>query len=82
MVSTKNLTLELTHAYIDMDLIHAAAGVLEQAAGQHPDLAAEAAEIYRRAGRLHRALVLNAHVQDQQRKFKQRLALLMEMGAV
>src|SRR5690606_36566268 len=42
-------------------------------------LISEAAELYRRAGRLRRALMLNGQITDQATKFKQRLALMLEM---
>lgn len=77
--ASQDITLELAHAYLDLDWKHAAAGVLEQAVGEYPTLASEAAELYRRTGRLHRALLLNTQIQDQQKKLKQRLALLLEM---
>jgi tetratricopeptide (TPR) repeat protein len=77
--ANRDMTLELAHAYLDMGWTHAAAGVLERGADHHPDLTAEAAELYRRAGRPYYALTLNVNVQDQQKKYKQRLALLLEL---
>ncbi|MEW6683778.1 MAG: hypothetical protein AB1451_12785 [Nitrospirota bacterium] len=77
--ANRDVVLELAHAYLDMGWTYAAAGVLEHAADQHPDLTAEAAELYRRAGRPYYALTLNVGVQDQKKKFKQRLALLIEL---
>ncbi len=78
-VASRDVALELAHAYLDLGWPHAAAGVLEHAADLHPDLAAEAAELYRRAGRPYYALTLNVGVQDQKKKYKQRLALLLEL---
>jgi hypothetical protein len=40
---------------------------------------AEAAELYRRAGQTYRALTLNGQLQDQAEKFRQRMALLLEL---
>jgi thioredoxin-like negative regulator of GroEL len=77
--ASREVALELAHAYLDMGWTHTAAGVLEAAADQHPDLIAEAAELHRRAGRPYYALTLNVGVEDQKKKFKQRLALLMEL---
>ena len=44
-----------------------------------PQLISEAAELYRRAGRTSRALMLNGQIRDQSVKLKQRLAILLEL---
>lgn len=69
----------LAHTYLDQGQLNAAAFILEQAALLNPDLTSEAAEVYRRANRFHKALTLNEGVQDQQTKFKQRLSILLAL---
>jgi tetratricopeptide (TPR) repeat protein len=70
----------LSHTYLDQDMTLAAAEVMRQAAAFDPALVNEAAELYRRAGWLMEALTLNAQVIDQAKKFKQRLAIFIELG--
>ncbi|NKI33648.1 tetratricopeptide repeat protein [Wenzhouxiangella sp. XN79A] len=70
----------LAHTYLDQDMTLAAAEVMRQAAAFDPTLVSEAAELYRRAGWLMEALTLNAQVIDQAKKFKQRLAIFIELG--
>ncbi len=69
----------LAHTYLDQGQLNSAAFILEQAALLNPALQAEAAEIYRRAGRLHKALTLNESIGDQKVKFKQRLSILLAL---
>lgn len=69
----------LAHTYLDQGQLNAAAFILEQAALLNPGLQAEAAEIYRRAGRLHKVLTLNESIGDQKVKFKQRLSILLAL---
>ena len=69
----------LAHTYLDQGKLNSAAFILEQAALLNPKLQAEAAEIYRRAGRFHKALTLNESIADQKVKFKQRLSLLLAL---
>ena len=69
----------LAHTYLDQGQLNSAAFILEQAALLNPALQAEAAEIYRRAGRLHKALTLNEGVGDQKIKLKQRLSILLAL---
>ncbi|MBY6204784.1 tetratricopeptide repeat protein [Halomonas denitrificans] len=77
-----NVTLAkvLSHTYLDQDMTLAAAEVMRQAAAFDSSLVSEAAELYRRAGWLMEALTLNAQVIDQAKKFKQRLAIFIELG--
>ncbi|NNK38050.1 MAG: hypothetical protein HKP03_06185, partial [Xanthomonadales bacterium] len=44
-----------------------------------PTLLAEAAELYRRSGQAYRALSLNGQLADQPEKFRQRLALYLQL---
>ena len=69
----------LAHVYIDRGQMSAAADVLYQAALLDPELLAEAAELYRRSGQAYRALMLNGQLSDQAKKFRQRLALYLQM---
>lgn len=68
----------LANTYLNMGRVNAAADLVQEAALLEPLLIAEAAELYRRAGRSQRALMLNAQVEDQKVKLKQRLALYIE----
>ena len=69
----------LAHTYLDQGQLNSAAYILEQAALLNPDLLSEAAEVYRRANRFHKALTLNEGVQDQKIKLKQRLSILLAL---
>ena len=69
----------LAHTYLDQGKLNSAAFILEQAALLNPQLQAEAAEVYRRAGRFHKALTLNESISDQKVKFKQRLSILLAL---
>lgn len=69
----------LAHVYIQREQLSTAADLLYQAALLEPALLAEAAELYRRAGQTHRALLLNSQLTDQPEKFRQRLALYLEL---
>jgi predicted Zn-dependent protease len=76
---SKEVTLLLAHVYLDHDHALSAAMLLEDLAREHPEFTSEAAELYRRAGRFTRSLMLNARVLDQPKKLKQRLSILVEM---
>ena len=69
----------LARAYMDLGQMNAAAHLVYEAALIDPSLVSEAAELYRLAGQTHRALMLNGQISDQPTKFKQRLALLLEL---
>jgi len=69
----------LAHVYIARGQLSAAADLIYGAAVLEPKLMAEAAELYRRAGQTYRALTLNGQLQDQAEKFRQRMALLLEL---
>lgn len=69
----------LAHVYIQRDEMSAAADLLYKAALLEPLLLAEAAELYRRAGQTYRALTINSRLSDQPEKFRQRLALYLEL---
>lgn len=78
----QNVTIKkvLAHTYIDQGSLHVAADVINEAAIIDPALLPEAAELYRRAGQIYRALSLNSEVIDQQAKLKQRLAIFIELS--
>lgn len=69
----------LAATYIADQSYHAAAQIVHQLALVDNSLVSEAAELYRRAGQKHMALMLNGLVEDQQQKLKQRLGLLIEL---
>jgi len=69
----------LAHVYIERGEMSAAADLLYKAALLEPGLLGEAAELYRRAGQTHRALAINGRLSDQPEKFRQRLALYLEL---
>ncbi|GAB4260731.1 MAG: hypothetical protein Kow0065_11050 [Methylomicrobium sp.] len=69
----------LAHTYLDQGMTNTAAAIMEQAAAFDPEFINEAAELYRRAGRLHRALFINARIPKQDVKLKQRLAILLAL---
>lgn len=74
------VTRVLAHTYVDLGQMHTAADLLNEAAMLNPELRSEAAELFRRAGNLHRALSLNAGVSDSATKLKQRLAILVGLA--
>lgn len=69
----------LAHTYLDRRQINIAADLVYEASLLEPELTSEAAELYRRAGRPQRAMMLNGVISDQATKIKQRLALFLEM---
>ncbi len=77
----RELTMLLAHVQLDQQRPLAAAMLLEDLSREHPEYTVEAAELYRRASRHTRALMLNARVLDQKAKLKQRLSILIEMGS-
>lgn len=68
----------LARTYLDRDRLLSAARLFEQAAATDARKAAEAAELYRRKGRLEQALYLNAQLPDQPEKIRQRLGILVQ----
>lgn len=78
----QNVTIKkvLAHTYIDQGSLHIAADIINEAAIIDSTLLPEAAELYRRAGQIYRALSLNSEITDQQAKLKQRLAIFIELN--
>jgi len=70
----------LSRVYLDQGKPLAAADVMRTTAVHDPELASDAAELYKRAGWLIQALSLNASVIDQSKKLKQRLSILLELN--
>lgn len=70
--------IALAHAHLGGGRPLAAGFVMEEASRLQPELASESAELYRRGGDLVRALFLNAQLEDQAIKTRQRLSILLE----
>lgn len=70
----------LAHVYLAQDKTFAAAEIMHRSAVHDPELLTDAAELYRRAGWPVQALTLNGQIIDQQKKLKQRLAIMLELG--
>jgi len=69
----------LAHTYIDMGKLNSGAFILEQAAQYDPTLLAESSEVYRRAGRYYKALIMTSSIRDVKVKLKQRLAIYLAL---
>jgi len=70
----------LAHVYIKQHQYAAAADLMERASIKNHVLILDAAELRKKIGQTSRALYLNSQVIDQKKKFKQRLALLLDAG--
>lgn len=73
------LTVQLARVFMDSGELLSSAMMLEQAARLDEKYFVEAAEMYRRADRLVRALVINKRIPDQKKKMRQRLQILLEL---
>ncbi|MEE4296476.1 MAG: tetratricopeptide repeat protein [Wenzhouxiangella sp.] len=73
------LTRVLAHTWLGRQQTLPAADLLNAAARKDPEIVLEAAELYRRSGWLIQSLMLNGQVIDQPKKFRQRLAILLEL---
>lgn len=71
--------IQLANVYNDLGRPLTGAMLYEQASQVDRKYSFEAAELYKEAGRLSRAMSLNARVLDPQKKLKQRLAILLQM---
>ncbi len=76
----RHILLALAKVYADLGRYFTAAGMMERAAALDAGYLIDAAELYRRAGHLDRALFLNETATDQKKKLKQRLAILLDAG--
>lgn len=75
----KDIVIQLARAYMEGGHLFIAARLFEHASRITPELTLDAAELYRRAGRLPPAVRLNEKVADQKSKIRQRLGLLIEL---
>ncbi len=74
------ILLQLGRIYLDLKQALTAATLFRQAALLKPQMALDAAELYRRAGQPLSALYLNTFVRNQKDKIRQRLGLFIESG--
>ena len=74
----ERVLLALAKIYADLKQYVTAATMMEQAAALGGDYLIDAAELYRRGGHLGRALFINEKALDQEKKLKQRLAILLD----
>lgn len=72
------IAVSLAHAYLDLGRPRLAARLLGALGAREARYLADAAELHRRAGELPRALALNAGLEDQPAKARQRLAILLD----
>ncbi len=75
----EKLTVQLARVLMDQGQLLSSAMLLEHAARLNPKYLVEAAELYRQAGNLERALYINARIADQPSKMKQRLQILLQL---
>lgn len=75
----ERVMIELANAYLDQQKLIVAAAIFEDLSLVNSKYSNEASELYRRANKPYQALVFNAMVDEQSKKLKQRLAILLEM---
>ena len=73
-----DILIQLAKAYLESGHTLVGARLFEHASNISPKLTADAAELYRRAGRTVDAIRMNAKIADQPTKIRQRLGLLIE----
>ncbi len=73
-------TVQLAYSYLKDKQFLNAAQLFQEASLRDTKYTFEAAELYRRAGWYQTALLLNRQVDDQKKKFQQRLAILISQG--
>lgn len=69
----------LARAWADTGSVSAAADLMQRASALDPRFVTEAADLYRRAGAFERALFMNAQIEDQAIKLRQRVAILVDL---
>jgi len=74
--------LALAHAYVAKKELHVAADIMQDVATKNSRYVTDASELYRRAGRNHKALNLAMYASNQKDKLKQRLAIYLQAGLV
>ncbi|MBH25532.1 MAG: hypothetical protein CMH57_14000 [Myxococcales bacterium] len=77
---SERVMVQLGRAYLGAGKPLAAGTIFQKATALNPALALDAAELYRQAGDLERAMAMNAQVHDQKSKIRQRLGLLIEQN--
>lgn len=77
---SETILRQLAQTYLDHGWPLTAAQLMHEAATENPALKADVAELYRQAGKLILALHVNAQVEDQVVKVRQRLGILIELG--
>ena len=75
----RDVTLALAHGWHKAGKPLAAAWMFEQLSHTEPAFAFETAELYRLAGRYRQALYWNARIDDQKKKIRQRLGILLQL---
>lgn len=78
MFDDRRVTMQLAQAWAKRGKPLVAGELLGRASLEEPALVVDAAEMFRRAGALERALYMNAQVDDQKQKFRQRVAILTD----
>ncbi|MBN2510639.1 MAG: hypothetical protein JXB03_10185 [Spirochaetales bacterium] len=74
----QRVRLGLAQVYAENDRFLTAAQIVEEAALFDPSLYVQASELYRRGGRLFRAMYLNTQVADQKEKTEQRFNIFLD----
>lgn len=74
--------LALAHAYVAKKDMNVAADIMLDVATRNSHFVTDASELYRRAGRNHKALNLAMYASNQKNKLKQRLAIYLQAGLV
>ncbi len=77
--NNEGISKSLAAVYIRDENYYSAAKIIHDASYHNSELIKEAAELYRRAGSEYMALSLNSLIEDQTEKFKQRMALLLQL---
>lgn len=75
----EKILAELGRAWLESGHTLAAALLFDQASNSDPKYIADAAELYRRAKKLYRALIFNTRIADQKEKLRQKMAVWIEM---
>lgn len=78
--TSARLTELLAHSYLAVNKAYTAGTLFERLAHHEPKYAYEAAQSYKSAKRFVRALELNTKVPDTDKRFKQRLSILVDDG--
>jgi len=77
---SREINLELAFNYLKTDHTLAAASLLESAARRDPDLAPDAVELLRNAGKIFRAEILLSLIHDENKELRQRVGIYLGKG--